>query len=81
MLATCAKLLLTCMYLYSCGDKEISEHRLHFGLPRLEVISTQKDVLLLRQLHRPGHKRVLGGAIDVRALQRVREKVKGIGTI
>lgn len=41
--------------------QEVDHDGLHLGLSRLEVVSTDVDLVLLRQLHHAGYERVLRG--------------------
>ena len=52
----------------SCRDEEVNEDRFDLSLSGLEVVSSQKHLLLLGQLHHTGNKRVLRRPIDISAL-------------
>lgn len=57
-------------YLDSSRHQEICQHRLHFGLARFEIITTQEHILLLCKFYSSWHKGILRRPIDVGALQR-----------
>lgn len=44
--------------------QEVNNHRLHLGLPGLEVVSRDQRLVLDGQVHKAGDKGVLGGAVD-----------------
>ena len=46
------------------ADQEIDQCRLHLGLTRLEIITTNEGVVLLSKLNSTGNEGVLWGAID-----------------
>jgi hypothetical protein len=45
-------------------DKEVDESGLHLGLSRLEVVSSDKGLVLLGKLDGSGNESVLGGSVD-----------------
>lgn len=61
--------------LYSCRDKEVNKDRLDLGLSRLKIVSSQKHLFLLGQLHHSRNKRILRRTVDVCALGRREETV------
>jgi hypothetical protein len=46
------------------ADHKVDESRLHLGLTRLEVVTTDEGVVLLSKLNRTGNEGVLGRAVD-----------------
>jgi len=45
-------------------DKEVNKGRLHLGLARLEVVTTDEGAMAVGELNGAGNEGVLGGAVD-----------------
>ena len=61
------------------ADQEVDKGGFHFGLARLEVITTNESVVLLGKLDSTWHEGVLGGPIDERDTLKNRGDCKNSG--